>query len=229
MERRPSDKPHEGPWQAVLDAVEGRRRRHSTASRSARAAMGQFFTPMPTARFMAGMALSNNPHVRLLDAGAGVGSLTAAFVAELSARQSPPDHIAITCFEVDDHLLADLERTLGEIRLAAHSRGVDVTFSIRGEDFVETAVNVLDTSLFAGETMAFDAAILNPPYLKVGSHSLARGRLSGVGIHVSNMYAAFLALSARLLRDDGELIAITPRSFYFATAFVRTPTAARLP
>ena len=43
-----------------------------------RAAMGQFFTPAPIARFMAELSEANTGKVRLLDPGAGVGSLSAA-------------------------------------------------------------------------------------------------------------------------------------------------------
>ena len=46
-----------------------------------RAAMGQFFTPAPIARFMADLSEANTGKVRLLDPGAGVGSLSAAWIA----------------------------------------------------------------------------------------------------------------------------------------------------
>ena len=37
--------------------------------------------------------------------------------------------------------------------------------------------------------------------------------LSSIGIEATNLYAAFVALSLRLLRPGGQLVAITPRSF----------------
>ena len=40
--------------------------------------MGQFFTPAPTARFMADLSEVSGEDVRLLDPGAGLGSLSAA-------------------------------------------------------------------------------------------------------------------------------------------------------
>lgn len=43
-----------------------------------RSQMGQFFTPLSTARFVASMLEFRQPSLRVLDAGAGVGSLTAA-------------------------------------------------------------------------------------------------------------------------------------------------------
>ena len=49
--------------------------------------LGQFMTPSVIATFMAGMFDSmRNKEIRLLDAGAGIGSLTAAFVSVNSVR-----------------------------------------------------------------------------------------------------------------------------------------------
>src|ERR1022692_4779214 len=59
----------------------------------------------------------------------------------------------------------------------------------------------------------FDCAILNPPYRKINAESDARRVLSEAGVEVNNLYSAFLALTARLLRPGGELVAITPGSF----------------
>ena len=45
-----------------------------------RSRMGQFFTLPSVARFMASLFGNSSPELRLLDAGAGVGTLTVAFV-----------------------------------------------------------------------------------------------------------------------------------------------------
>ena len=50
-----------------------------------RADFGQFMTPKPTARLMASMFRADLEEITLPDAGAGVGSLTAAFVDEVFA------------------------------------------------------------------------------------------------------------------------------------------------
>lgn len=51
--------------------------------RSRQEELGQFLTATPVADFMASMFESLPRAVRLLDAGAGAGSLTAAFVSRL--------------------------------------------------------------------------------------------------------------------------------------------------
>ncbi len=59
----------------------------------------------------------------------------------------------------------------------------------------------------------FTHAILNPPYKKINSQSEHRAGLRSVGIETVNLYSAFVMLSIMLLADDGELVAIIPRSF----------------
>ena len=63
--------------------------------------LGQFMTPASVATFMADLFGDLPPAVRLLDAGAGRGSLTAAFVREACSRAEPPKAITATAFEVD--------------------------------------------------------------------------------------------------------------------------------
>jgi hypothetical protein len=77
-----------------------------------RAALGQFMTPPPAARFMASLFESRGPSLRLLDAGAGVGSLTAAFIDALAGWGDRPREPSITAYEFDPLLAADTRKTL---------------------------------------------------------------------------------------------------------------------
>lgn len=61
--------------------------RHLATSR--RAELGQHLTPLPVARLMASMLGDPPAEVRLLDPGAGIGSLTAAAIESLTDRASP--------------------------------------------------------------------------------------------------------------------------------------------
>lgn len=51
-----------------------------------RSELGQFLTPAPIARFMARQFSTLSGHVKILNSGAGVGVLTAAFVERLLAN-----------------------------------------------------------------------------------------------------------------------------------------------
>ncbi len=78
-----------------------------------RSDLGQFMTPPATARLMASMFQADRDEISLLDAGAGVGSLTAAFVGEVCARNERPKRIAVTAYEIDPVLAEYLGRYAG--------------------------------------------------------------------------------------------------------------------
>ncbi len=75
--------------------------------------LGQFFTPESIARFMADMFVhGKNSQCRLLDAGAGIGSLSTAFLEKWASGKSCFEHVQLDAFEVDTSLIPDLTRVL---------------------------------------------------------------------------------------------------------------------
>ena len=86
-----------------------------------RAEMGQFPTPPAIARFMAAMFGDPPGIVRLLDAGAGVGTLTAAFVEDACGRHVQPARIEATAFELDALLAEYLHLTQSGCQESASS------------------------------------------------------------------------------------------------------------
>lgn len=178
-----------------------------------RAEMGQFLTPAPVARLMASMFTGAGSSLRLLDAGAGVGSLTAAWVAEICGRRNRPAGISVTAYEVDPILAQYLASTLNFCGSLCERVGIRFVAELIQEDFIRAAVDQILVPLFRQSNEGFDCAILNPPYRKINSESEARLTLRAAGIETSNLYTAFLALVSRLLGPTGEMVAITPRSF----------------
>ncbi|MGH9391433.1 MAG: Eco57I restriction-modification methylase domain-containing protein, partial [Vicinamibacteria bacterium] len=175
--------------------------------------MGQFMTPAPIARFMASMFEAKQREIRLLDAGAGVGSLSAAFVGEMCSRDRHPEEITVVTYEIDPGLIEGLKTTLASCALHCKRAGIVFRSEIREEDFIAAGVSALRGGLFADAVEEFDCTILNPPYRKIHSDSKTRRFLELLGAETTNLYAAFLALAVRLLKPKGELVAITPRSF----------------
>lgn len=168
-------------------------------------ALGQFFTPPGIARFMAGLFdLERGSPVRLLDAGAGVGSLSVAFLERWRDNQPSDATLEVSAYELDGSLRGELERTL-----ASHAQSPGVSWRVMPCDFVEDAV----TALQFRPDDRFTHAILNPPYRKIDSHSRYRALLRAAGIETVNLYTAFVALSVELLAVGGQLVAIIPRSF----------------
>jgi adenine-specific DNA-methyltransferase len=72
-----------------------------------RSDFGQFMTPTATARLMASMFKADFGEITLLDAGAGVGSLTAAFVDEICSRDAKPKAIHATPSDVQHPLVGN--------------------------------------------------------------------------------------------------------------------------
>lgn len=177
--------------------------------------MGQFLTPAPVAGLMASMFRATRPRsIRLLDAGAGVGSLSAAFVAKLCRPGKRPRDLTVIAYEVDPLLSEYLGETLDACRIVCERVGITFSGEVRQEDFVEAGISMLNSHLFSKhEYERFNCAILNPPYRKIHSESNERRLLRSIGVETVNLYTGFLSIAVKLLVKGGELVAITPRSF----------------
>jgi len=158
---------------------------------------------------MASMFAEPYNDVRLLDAGAGAGSLTAAAVAALLGRDQVPQSIEVMACEVEPVLVPFLNETLAACAEASTAAGVSFSARIETTDFL-AAVEKRVREDVPGD---FTCAILNPPYRKIRSASAERALCRAMGLEVSNLYAAFVGAAVHLLARDAELVAITPRSF----------------
>lgn len=175
--------------------------------------IGQFFTPVPVADFMASLFGPLPDTVRLLDAGAGAGALTASFVSQACKQQGAVRAIDATLYERDPFIQDALSNTMRDCVQTCESAGIQFTFAIHEADFIQEMSTLLAEHLFALSLPTFDAAITNPPYRKIGIDSIERRALRAVGIKTSNLYTGFVALIQKLLAPTGQIVGITPRSF----------------
>jgi tRNA1(Val) A37 N6-methylase TrmN6 len=163
--------------------------------------LGQFMTPSNTARFMASLfPPSDLETCRLLDAGAGVGALSCAFIDRWIGGGFGFKDVHAYAYEVDDRLRAHLIEHL--------SAYPGVSAHVSGEDFISSS-----NQLLFHEATDYTHAILNPPYKKINSHSAHRHELRMLGIETVNLYSAFVALAVLQAADGGQIVAIIPRSF----------------
>jgi adenine-specific DNA-methyltransferase len=141
---------------------------------------------------------------RLLDPGAGVGSLSAALVARW-LTETTADSMQISAYEIDADLIPPLAETLDEATELAQSMGRELRSSVHATDFV----------LDPPPSDTANVVLMNPPYGKLGVESPERLALEGAdeSTRVTNLYAAFLVRAMRVLPAGGQLVAITPRSF----------------
>ena len=182
--------------------------------RKIRSSMGQFLTPASVANFMASL-FRRKGDVVLLEPGAGVGNLTAAFLEKYLIVKEPPSTIQVDVYELAPIMLEYLESTLKRCEHACKKQNIHFSGRAIAGDFIKEAVEFLlnQNSLFGKASHGYTHCIMNPPYKKIRSDSDYRGWLRHVGIETSNLYSAFLALAIKLLRMGGELVAIVPRSF----------------
>lgn len=194
---------------------------------SRRSALGQFMTGANVASFIATFFELCKTPVRLLDPGAGVASLATA-VVERFHRDAGCD-VAVTAVELDEALLPRLRSTLEDLT---------TTYGVKTElvaaDFIDWGADRA-AGFAAIDFERFDLVVMNPPYRKIAAGSADRLRVSGLGVEVSNLYAAFVAVAIRLIRPGGQLVAIIPRSFAngpyfraFRADFLRSMSLRRL-
>lgn len=170
--------------------------------------LGQFFTPAAAAQLIASLPrLPARGTIRVLDPGAGSGMLTAALVSRVLAEQ-PELSMEIVAVERDAAVLPHLQATLAECERVGEGR---VATAAVEADFILDSTG-LGASL--NPESQFDLVIENPPYGKLGVSSAHRTATRAAGVDAPNLYAAFLALSVAVLRHGGQVVAITPRSFF---------------
>lgn len=193
----------------MIENIEDIRRSvSSTLDKETRSRLGQFFTPRGIAGFMASLLeMDKRERISLLDAGAGIGSLSAAFLESILDQE--PQRVHIAAYEIDEKLAIVLKDCLESYKTYCEEEGKELYIEVINKDFIEHAV----LSICSNTNRSFDFAILNPPYHKINSNSKHRLLLRKVRIETVNLYSAFVALSLKLLKPKGQLVVIIPRSF----------------
>lgn len=190
----------------MLPVIEQTRLKLSQTTEPAKKSqLGQFLTPARTARFMASLFNHANGNAcNFLDAGAGIGSLSSAFLERCLSKELKFDSIRLKACEIDGALLNELNTTL-----SSYSDKLNISIDIVNNDFIEYAVNCIQFE----RGHEFTHVILNPPYKKINSDSRHRILLRQVEIETVNLYSAFVALALKMMARGGQLVAIIPRSF----------------
>jgi amidase len=117
-------------------------------------------------------------------------------------RETTELAVDVGAVEMDEALQSELSETLADCVASSADR---ITVRQVQADFVDFAIDNVE--------LRFDLVIHNPPHKKLPTASDANHKLVAHGIEVPNIYAAFLALGARLLDNGGQLVSITPHSF----------------
>lgn len=172
---------------------------------------GQFFTGMETARYMASLFTlpSNKTKIKLLDAGAGSGILSAA-LAERILRETTAS-IHLTCYENDKNIYSLLLSNLEEIEKNSNNR---FSFDIYKENYLLSQAQELGNDLFKDkEIEQYDMIIGNPPYKKIAKDAPEAKAMPFVCYGSPNLYFLFATMGIMNLKPNSELVYIIPRSW----------------
>lgn len=196
-------------------ALELQDRFENSVSGKHRKERGQVFTPPEVARFMVDLFGTVPSEYVLLDPGAGIGTLTAAFCERIGKLRSPRI-VTVHVFENDAQLIPLLKHNLDNCQRVLSKAGHAFNYVLHAEDFILATSQGLNGGRLFDETgfhVECNGVIMNPPYFKLRKDS-EHARLMEKIVHGQpNIYAFFMALAARLLKQNGEMVAITPRSF----------------
>lgn len=157
-----------------------------------RASFSQYLTPRQTASFAANMFTGAESSLRGLDLGAGTGILSVALFERYGSA------ITIDALECDE-------------RIACYYRDAVEKFRF------DYRLIIQDALTYNSENK-YDRIILNPPYKKMGAKDIRQQLLP---IQVPNLYAAFLCVAVQHLADNGEIVAIIPRSWTSGAYYAR--------
>ena len=178
---------------------------------------GQFFTSDRTAEFMAQMFHFDlsKPEIKLLDAGAGTGILSAAAIWSLMQR-GYEGKIHLVCYETDTHVVPILIDNLEYMHQHAN-----LTYRVLTENYITTQPFADNVNLFDLREYRYDYIIGNPPYLKIPKDAPEALHMPQVCYGAPNLYFLFWAMAINNLNEDGELVYIVPRSWTSGAYFER--------
>ena len=178
---------------------------------------GQFFTPLSISEFMGRLATpSRKKDISVLDPGCGLAILSCALIEHLVEAETP-EHINLSLFETDKRVIPLTEDVLSYLKAWCEERKVKLDYQLNESDFVLEKCDCLDGAdtifgdMYCSER--FDYIISNPPYFKLAKDDIHTRSCASIVDGQTNIYALFMAICAKLLAEDGQMIFITPRSF----------------
>ncbi|URM35636.1 Eco57I restriction-modification methylase domain-containing protein [Flavobacterium anhuiense] len=177
---------------------------------------GQFFTPLSIANFMASFGKTEKEKIKILDPGCGIGILSTAITEALLKKSKNLKIIELVAFETDTQILQYSELCLEYLRLWLSKQNIEFTFFLCKNDFVLHNSSILNNHNNLEE---YDIVISNPPYFKLPKNDERIKIAQSVIYGQSNIYSIFLIISAKLLKENGQLLLITPRSFCSGSYF----------
>lgn len=173
--------------------------------------IGQFFTSLETAQYMASMFNIPNKHeLSILDPGAGSAILSAALIDRLQDEDTV-ERISLTCYETSEDILPILKANLEFMR---NNSKKPLEYKVIEENYITSQTDDFNEDLCANANpVKYDLIIGNPPYKKIAKDAVEALAMPVVCYGAPNMYFLFAAMSLFNLDVQGEMVYIIPRSW----------------
>ena len=177
---------------------------------------GQFFTPTEIAHFMAGLAKQTREKFKILDPGCGTAILSSSLIETIVKRSNTIKEIELVVYETDQDILPYTQATLDYLSKWLKKNKIKFKPTLDTNDFVlenKDCFQVSATLFSEPKNATYDIVISNPPYFKVSKDDKRAVVAKSIVWGQPNIYSIFMMVATKLLKEGGELIFITPRSF----------------
>lgn len=174
--------------------------------------LGQFFTPAKVANFMAGLldVNSRKKKIKILDPGCGALSLTCALVERLIDRNQKIEKIEIDAFDTDPSLEPIVTNVSRILKNWGKEKEVEIDINYSNSDFLLSHKIYFKKGF---NTPIYDFIVSNPPYFKIKKEDERISIFNSPFQGQQNIYSLFLLGASKLLKKQGQLVFLVPRSF----------------
>ena len=176
---------------------------------------GQYLTPPTIARNMAKKLGEIQSGSVLLEPAVGSGVLVCAVIERLISENQSIE-ITADVYEIDPELCEITKLVFAKAGEKAAKNGISFYWHVFQEDFILSCLPETQPSLFSNKQNRrtfYDYILSNPPYFKLNSEDERVKAVSGKIKGHTNIYTIFMALSTKMLTEQGRACFIVPRSF----------------
>ncbi len=176
---------------------------------------GQYFTPRRVSEFMVKQFedINKKEKIRILDPGAGIGIFESTFCEYITSLNTNAK-ISFNLYENDPNLVCILRHNMRICKREMANKGFKVSYKIFNKDFILSNAKFFNNqNKNLDEKKGYDFVISNPPYYKLKKESPQVIKMKDIINGLPNIYLLFMALSAKLLKNDGQMTVLTPRSY----------------
>jgi len=177
---------------------------------------GQFFTPTEIAYFMAGLAKQTKDKLKILDPGCGTAILSSSLIEMLTKQNKNLKEVELVGYETDQDILPYTQMVLDYLGKWLQHHKIKFRATLNKKDFVlenKDCFQVSATLFSEPQNATYDIVISNPPYFKIPKEDKRAIVAKSIVWGQPNIYSIFMMVATKLLKEGGELIFITPRSF----------------